>query len=122
MSMSMLGQLLGGLTGNSGGIMQVVMNALLSNQQGGGGGLANLVQKLDQGGLGPAVQSWVGTGQNQPVSPQDLHSALGQDQVQQMAGQTGMGTQELLAVLAQHLPAIIDKMTPNGQVPREPIA
>jgi uncharacterized protein YidB (DUF937 family) len=127
--MSMFTQILGGLTGGAGGgIMQAVMTALLASQQNTGGnqqtsgGLGDLLQKLEQGGLGPAVQSWVGNGQNQPVSPQDLHSALGQEQVQQAAAQTGMGTQELLALLAQNLPAIIDKMTPNGQVPRGPIA
>lgn len=120
--MSMFSQILGGLTGGSGGVMQVLTSTLLNSQQG-SGGLADLVQKLEQGGLGPAVQSWVSNGENQPVSPQDLHSALGDQQVQQMAGQAGMAPHDLLSLLAQNLPAIIDKLTPNGQVPpHEPAA
>lgn len=119
--MSMFSQLLSGLTGGSSGVMQTLMSTLMTNQQG-SGGLAELIQKLEQGGLGPAVQSWVGTGENQAVSPQQLHSALGEEQVQQIAGQAGMQPHDLLSMLAQNLPSIIDKMTPNGQVPREPAA
>src|ERR1700761_4091312 len=116
--MSMFSQLLSGLMGNSGGVTQTLLSALMTNQQG-SGGLAELIQKLEQGGLGPAVQSWVGTGENQAVSPQELHSALGEEQVQQIAGQAGMQPHDFLSMLAQNLPSIIDKMTPNGQVPRQ---
>lgn len=90
-----------------------VMN--LINQHGGVGGL---LQKFEQGGLGAVASSWVDdNAPNQPVSPGDLHQALGSDAVQSAAQQSGMSTDALLAQLATHLPDLINHLTPNGQVP-----
>jgi uncharacterized protein YidB (DUF937 family) len=82
------------------------------------GRLDELLQRFDRAGLGHTAQSWVGTGANEPISPQDLHRALGDDQVQSMARQSGMSTGQLLPLLAQYLPMIIDRMTPNGRLPQ----
>lgn len=127
--MGLFDQIVGGLMGSSGAaspLQGLLTNMLGGNQQGQqgeaaqglpAGGLGGLLSTLEQAGLGQAVQSWVGTGPNQPVSPEQLHSALGEDQVQTMANQSGMSTRDLLLQLSQHLPAIIDSLTPHGQVP-----
>jgi uncharacterized protein YidB (DUF937 family) len=81
-------------------------------------GLNDVLQRLEGAGLGHVAQSWVGTGPNQQISPQDLHRALGDEQVQDMARQSGMSASQLLPLLAQALPTIVDRMTPNGQVPQ----
>jgi uncharacterized protein YidB (DUF937 family) len=86
---------------------------------GGLGGLGGLIAMLEQAGLGNAVQSWVGTGPNQSVSPQDLNSALGPEQVQTMSNQAGMAPDDFLNQLSQHLPKVVDGMTPNGRLPDE---
>ena len=82
------------------------------------GGLGGLVSKMQQGGWGEVIGSWVGTGQNLPVQPDQLGNALGQDTISSMAGQLGMNTNDLLGQLAQMLPQVVDKLTPQGQVPQ----
>ena len=82
-------------------------------------GLAGLISQFQRAGLGHVAQSWVGNGANQPVSPQQLQSVLGDDQVQSMAVQSGMQPQDLLSQLSQHLPNAVNGMTPNGQMPDE---
>lgn len=84
---------------------------------GGLGGLAGLVGQLQQSGLGDIVASWISTGPNQPVSPGQLHAALGDETVSQLGQQTGLPHGELLGHLAQMLPQIIDRLTPQGQLP-----
>jgi uncharacterized protein YidB (DUF937 family) len=81
------------------------------------GGLNDLLKQLQQGGLGDAANSWVGTGPNRPVSPADLGSALGADQIQSLTSQFGLSREELLDGLSQHLPEVVDHLTPGGQVP-----
>lgn len=129
--MGLFDQIVGGLMGNSGAssaLQGLLTNMLGGNQQGQvnqgqagqnlpAGGIGGLLATLEQAGLGQAVQSWIGTGNNQPVSPDQLHSALGEEQVQSMASQSGMSTRDLLLQLSQHLPAIIDSLTPHGQLP-----
>jgi uncharacterized protein YidB (DUF937 family) len=83
------------------------------------GGLGGLLAQLQAAGLDDAVRSWVGTGQNQPVQPQDLGDALGKRAVTQMADKAGCSQQDLLSQLAQALPAIIDKLTQDGRVPTQ---
>ena len=97
-----------------------LQGALLSLLGGEGqvGGLGGLLQRFEQAGLGEVARSWVSNGPNQPVSPQQVGQALGPEQVQSLATQTGMPTESLLAVLAQHLPGIIDRLTANGQAPK----
>ena len=140
--MGLLDQVLGGLMGGSGNSsgMQNVLMGLLSGQRGGSqtmnqnpamqgssgmagggmaGGLGSLVSSFQQAGLGNIVQSWIGNGANQPVSPQQLHSALGDQQVQSMADQAGMPQQDFLSQLSQHLPNAVNGMTPDGKLPDE---
>lgn len=130
--MGLLDQVLGGLMGGQSSaspLQGILMNMLGGNQQSGtsmapqaaatGGGLSGLVSGFEQAGLGQIVQSWIGNGQNQPVSPQQLHSVFGESQVNGMANQAGMAPQDFLSQLSQHLPNVVSGMTPNGQVPDE---
>jgi uncharacterized protein YidB (DUF937 family) len=88
--------------------------AALGNHEGGFGGL---VQKFEAAGLGPVVSSWIGSGDNQNVSPDALHNILGSDLVQQIAVKTGLPIEDLLPQIAQHLPQLVDGVTPNGEMP-----
>ena len=84
-----------------------------------GGGLGSLVAQFEQAGLGHIAQSWVGNGQNQSVSPSQLQSVFGQNQVQNMASQAGMEPNDFLSRLSQHLPNAVHAATPDGQLPDE---
>lgn len=83
------------------------------------GGVPALLQKLKDNGLTDQVASWVGTGENQPVSGDQITKALGEDHVQQIARQAGIETEHASTGLAQLLPQIIDKLTPNGTVQQD---
>jgi uncharacterized protein YidB (DUF937 family) len=80
-------------------------------------GLNGLLQKLQAAGLGDVIKSWIGPGQNAPVAPKDLGSALGQDTVRKVAGQAGINSDDLLTQLSKALPGLIDGLTPNGRLP-----
>jgi uncharacterized protein YidB (DUF937 family) len=82
------------------------------------GGLGGLLDKLKGAGHGNVADSWVGTGQNQSINPNDLGSALGPAVIREIAQRTGMDEQELLKQLSTALPGVVDKLTPNGQVPQ----
>ena len=90
-----------------------------SDQGAGGllGGLGGLVDKLQKGGLGDAINSWIGGGQNKPVSPGQLGSALGPDIIKTLAQRSGMSEEELTKALSQILPGLVDKLTPQGRLP-----
>lgn len=124
---------MGGNAGNASPMQGVLMNMLGGGQQGGSGmggmqggmgggmagGLSSLISSFEQAGLGHVAQSWVGNGPNQQVSPQQLQSVFGQDQVQNMASQAGMSQPDFLSQLSQHLPNAVNAMTPNGRLPDE---
>ncbi|OZB59584.1 MAG: hypothetical protein B7X39_11880 [Lysobacterales bacterium 14-68-21] len=114
--MSLLGDLLGN-GGQGGSSLLSVASELIGRA----GGVQGLVAMLQQHGLGEAVQSWVGTGANQPVSPAQLGQALGNGGlggvIESMAGRLGTDPQALLGQLAQVLPHAVDHLTPDGQVP-----
>jgi uncharacterized protein YidB (DUF937 family) len=80
------------------------------------GGLSGLIAKFQQGGLGEVVTSWVGTGQNQPVSPEQLQSALGDDTVDHLAESSGQDRASVLTNLSALLPTVVDHATPSGEV------
>jgi uncharacterized protein YidB (DUF937 family) len=81
------------------------------------GGLGGLVNKLQQGGLGDVVNSWVGSGQNQQVSPNQLGSALGPNIIKTLSQMTGVSEDELTKQLSQVLPGVVNGLTPNGRLP-----
>jgi|SRR5215467_16131015 uncharacterized protein YidB (DUF937 family) len=81
------------------------------------GGLGGLLNQFQQSGLGEVMKSWIGTGPNQPISPNQLGSALGPNIIKILAQKTGMSEQELTAQLSQILPGVVDKLTPNGRLP-----
>lgn len=122
-----VGQALGGAGGQGGagtaGMIEGLVAALAGGaQQGGGalgglGGLAGLVQQLQKGGLGEQVGSWISTGQNLPVSPDQLKDALGSDALGQLAGSIGLDAGQAAGPLAQLLPQVVDALTPHGQLP-----
>jgi uncharacterized protein YidB (DUF937 family) len=108
-----IGSLLGKSDGSAASVPEALVAALGSHE----GGLGGLVEKFQAAGLGSVISSWVGTGANQAVAPDALHSILGSDLVQQIAAKTGLPVEQLLPQIAQHLPQLIDAVTPNGQVP-----
>jgi uncharacterized protein YidB (DUF937 family) len=92
---------------------------MLANNSGGGGGggLADIVGKFQQAGMGDVVSSWIGTGQNAPISGDQLGNVLGSDMIGNIAKQLGVSHGDAAGQLAQMLPQVVDKLTPNGQAP-----
>jgi uncharacterized protein YidB (DUF937 family) len=91
-----------------------LINALLAKTQ--FGDLNGLVAKLQQGGLGPQVQSWLGNGANMPITADQLKAVLGNSQVQDMARHLGLPVDAALNMLSEHLPGVIDQASKNGQL------
>jgi uncharacterized protein YidB (DUF937 family) len=126
--MSLLNSILGGLMGGQaqqspvGGILAALLGGAGAGapaaQAGAGGGLTGLLDRFQQAGLGNVVQSWVGTGANQSVTPQQLQHVFGQQTVNQWAQQANMQPHDLLSQLAQFLPQAVDRLTPQGQLPQ----
>jgi uncharacterized protein YidB (DUF937 family) len=117
-----LGDLLGGLFGGkSGGAAATPSGGGLGGLGGllSGGGLGNLIKDLQNSGHGQAAQSWVGTGPNEHVAPDDLANALGSDTIDTLSSQTGMSRDELLRGLSAELPGVVDKLTPDGRLPSD---
>ncbi len=116
---SALGMLGGMNQGNDGkaGLMQAVVAMLGEQQAGGNGGLQNLISAFHQAGLADIVQSWVGTGQNLPISAAQIQQALSGGHLQQLADAAGLSHEAAASHLAEFLPGIIDHLTPHGQVP-----
>lgn len=106
---------LAGNATNSSPLLQIAA-AMLSN---GGqfGGLQGLIQQFQRAGLDGQMNSWISSGQNLPISPDQLTQVLGSGQLQQLAQQAGMDTQTFSSGLSQVLPQMIDKLTPQGQAP-----
>jgi len=86
---------------------------------GGLGGLGGLLEQLQKGGLDDVVKSWVGSGENKAVHPDDLGNALGKQTVTQMADKAGCEQQDILSQLAKALPGLIDQLTRDGRVPTQ---
>lgn len=109
--MGLLDGLLGGIVGAG---MATVVNQILDKH----GGLQGVIGEFERNGFGPTVQSWVGTGPNQPISSDALQRVLGGDLLQQLAAKSGMSVPELSQKLSQVLPQAVDKMTPDGVIPK----
>lgn len=111
---SVVGSLTAGNAQGGNGLLDTVMQ-LIQNQP---GGLAGLVQSFQQGGLAEVVNSWVSTGQNLPVSAEQLQAVLGGGQLQNIAAQLGVSPEQASGSLAELLPQVVDKLTPDGQLPQ----
>ncbi|MBP9906509.1 MAG: DUF937 domain-containing protein [Rhodoferax sp.] len=99
-----------------GGIANVLSDLLANNGE--LGGLNGLVAKFNQAGLGDVVGSWIGTGENQPISADQLSGVLGSDVLGKAASQLGLDSSQLSGQLSAMLPGLIDKLTPNGTAPQ----
>jgi uncharacterized protein YidB (DUF937 family) len=108
------GGALGGL-GGLGALLPVVAGMLGNDSQ--HGGLGGLLEKFNQAGLGDVAKSWVGTGENAPISGDQLGQVLGGDAMSEIAAKLGMNQGDAAGSLAQMLPGLIDKLTPHGQAP-----
>jgi len=116
-------------------LMDDVMNKAMATIAGGGsdpmvagvlemiqnhpGGLSGLVQTFHDKGLGELISSWTGTGSNLPISADQIHQVLGSQTVQALAAKAGIPADAAGSSLAQILPSLIDKLTPNGEVPAQ---
>jgi uncharacterized protein YidB (DUF937 family) len=98
------------------GLVEAAMEMLTNRFS---GGLGGLLEKFKSAGLGAQVASWVGRGPNQPVSPDQIHSALGASQVTQLAQKFGIPPEQVTGQLAKIFPALVDHLTPDGQVPQD---
>ena len=112
-----LGSLLSSVSGEPGGSVDVSKIQGLAGAVQDEGGLDALIGKLQGSGLGGQVDSWVGGGPNEPVDPQQLGAALGDDEVQRLSAKSGIDIGALLPLLAAFLPQIINMLTPQGKVP-----
>ncbi|MGE5669293.1 MAG: YidB family protein [Betaproteobacteria bacterium] len=115
-----LGNLMGGLLGGQqpqgaqaqSPLLQMALQLLQQN-----GGIQGVLAKFEQAGLGAQAQSWIGTGQNQPVDANAISQIFGQGQLGQIAQQLGLTHEQAAGQLAQVLPQVVDKLTPQGQIP-----
>ncbi len=108
---SIAGEVLGKMMGEKGQIAQVAMDMFNQN-----GGLEGILEKFKQGGLAEQAASWGGKGENLPISAEQINSVLGNSSIAEMAAKFGITPEVLSAQIAEHLPTVVDKMTPNGQV------
>ena len=109
--MGLFDGVLGGVVGA--GMVSVVNNILEQH-----GGVQGIVNQFERNGLGTTVKSWVGTGPNEAVSAADVHRVLGPDLLQQLSAKFGLPVQELAEKLALVLPQTVDRMTPDGTIPK----
>jgi uncharacterized protein YidB (DUF937 family) len=116
------GSMGGGLGGGLGDLLKGGLGGLLAGGAAGSvisGGLGDLLKQFQQNGQGDTANSWVGKGENKPIAPGDLANALGANQIDSLASQTGLSRDDLLSGLSQYLPGVIDHLTPEGRLPTE---
>ena len=99
-----------------GAVLPAVLSEVLGSG-GGQGGLSAIVAKLQQAGLGDQVKSWIGNGQNLPITAEQLQQVLGSDTVKQLAARFNIPVDQLAQVLAQQLPKAVDHASPDGKLP-----
>jgi uncharacterized protein YidB (DUF937 family) len=105
-----------------GGLLSGGLGGLLGGSAAGGilsNGLGELLKQFQQSGHGDAAKSWVDSGPNKSISPDDLAKALGADQIDALAAHSGLSREDLLSGLSQQLPEAVDRMTPDGRLPTE---
>ena len=96
-------------------VLPMVLGQVLGS--GGQGGLTAIVAKLEQSGFGNQVKSWIGTGQNLPISAEQLQQVLGSDTVKQLAARFNIPLDQLGPILAHQLPLAVDRASPDGKLP-----
>jgi uncharacterized protein YidB (DUF937 family) len=96
-------------------LLQAALALLADNGQ--TGGLRGLVERFEEAGLGNVIQSWIGTGENVPITAEQLHEVLREGQVRQVAEETGMDEQQVEHELSDMLPKLVDTLTPAGHLP-----
>jgi uncharacterized protein YidB (DUF937 family) len=112
----------GAIGGGLGDVLKGGLGGLLAGGAAGSvisGGLGDLLRQFQQNGQGEVANSWVSPGPNKQISPDDLSRALGADQIDALSAQSGLSRDELLSGLSQHLPEIINHLTPDGRLPTE---
>ncbi|RQP29042.1 YidB family protein [Burkholderia ubonensis] len=115
--LDIVGGLLGGQAGgNSQSALLSAALEFINNQP---GGLNGLIEKFKAGGAGDIIGSWVGTGENQPVSADTLQNVLGSDAIGALASKFGVDPAQASGILAQVLPHVVNHATPNGEVPAD---
>ena len=105
-----------------GGGLGGILGGLLAGGAAGGllnSGLKNLVGDLERSGQGETARSWIGTGENQPISQSDLANAVGINDIDAVAQQTGMPREQVLSSLSEHLPEFVNQLTPEGHLPTD---
>lgn len=116
--MGLFDSVLGAVAGQmqqQGGLANLVGGLLANNGE--LGGLAGLAEKFKQGGMGDLVNSWIGTGENLPISSEQISQVLGSDMVRNIASQLGIDPDQASQQLSTMLPGLIDQLTPNGALP-----
>jgi uncharacterized protein YidB (DUF937 family) len=103
-----------GSQGQQGGLVEGVMGLLTNKET---GGLNGLMQSFNEKGLGDIISSWVGTGTNATITPEQVQESLGSDVIQQLAEKSGVSFEAAKAQLSELLPSLIDKVTPEGKIP-----
>jgi uncharacterized protein YidB (DUF937 family) len=112
----------GGMGGGLGNVLKGPLGGLLAGGAAGSvlsGGLGDVLKQLQQSGNSETANSWVGKGDNKPIAPGDLAKALGADQINALASQSGLEPDELLSGLSRYLPQVIDHLTPDGRLPTD---
>ena len=110
--MGLFDQVVGAFSSDAGTPAPVALMQMVANHE---RGLDGLLQKFHAAGLSETVQSWVGTGQNLPISAEMVHQVLGSEVMQQFAARTGLPLDQVSNMIAEHLPHVVDGLTPNGQ-------
>jgi uncharacterized protein YidB (DUF937 family) len=102
---------------SGGGTSQIADDVMGILQQHGINGVSGLVSQFEQTGMGEHVASWVSEGENLPISPDQVQAALGSPAIASIAAKFGIDPAQASAMISQHLPAIVNHLTPDGQVP-----
>ena len=123
---TVIGAVAGGLGGQGrGGAQGALLNAVIAmlangqRQGGAGGGLGDLIGRFTRGGMGDVIGSWIGPGQNAPISGDQLSNVLGSNTISDLAAQLGLSNDEAAGQLSQVLPEVVDRLTPQGHVPAD---
>jgi uncharacterized protein YidB (DUF937 family) len=114
------GQILGGLAGSGAtlGSMGGILTQLIGAAEGANaGGIPGLIAQFENAGLGNQIQSWIGTGENLPVTAEQVATALPAEQLEAWAQKLGVPQEQLAAMLADILPHAVDHATPAGEIP-----